>query len=81
MLESLWKTMDTGGFSVVLEGTLKQFNGGLFEDQQALPLTEDQFELLVESAEAHWSHVEPAIFGTLLERALDPVERHKLGAH
>lgn len=26
-------------------------------------------------------NVEPAIFGTLLERALDPVERHKLGAH
>ena len=25
--------------------------------------------------------MEPAIFGTLLERALDPVERHKLGAH
>jgi hypothetical protein len=25
--------------------------------------------------------VEPAIFGTLLERALDPRERHKLGAH
>jgi hypothetical protein len=25
--------------------------------------------------------VEPAIFGTLLERALDPDERHKLGAH
>src|SRR5690606_8361390 len=24
---------------------------------------------------------EPAIFGTLLERALDPRERHKLGAH
>ncbi|MBE7557363.1 MAG: hypothetical protein HS126_40515 [Anaerolineales bacterium] len=24
---------------------------------------------------------EPAIFGTLLERALDPIERHKLGAH
>ena len=25
--------------------------------------------------------MEPAIFGTLLERALDPHERHKLGAH
>jgi hypothetical protein len=25
--------------------------------------------------------VEPAIFGTLLERALDPIERHALGAH
>lgn len=25
--------------------------------------------------------MEPAIFGTLLERALDARERHKLGAH
>ena len=30
---------------------------------------------------ADWTDVEPAIFGTLLERALSPVERHKLGAH
>lgn len=28
-----------------------------------------------------WKDVEPAIFGTLLERALDPAERHQLGAH
>jgi len=37
--------------------------------------------LLIRAAEADWSDVEPAIFGTLLERALDPRERHKLGAH
>src|SRR5690606_21721435 len=44
-------------------------------------LTRDQLDLLVEAAKADWRDVEPAIFGTLLERALDPVERHKLGAH
>src|SRR5690606_27876530 len=33
------------------------------------------------AAKADWRDVEPAIFGTLLERALDPVERHKVGAH
>ena len=81
MLSKLWEEMDTGGFSVVLEEQLQQFNGGLFEDQTALPLTEDQLEFLIEAAEAEWSDVEPAIFGTLLERALDPIERHKLGAH
>ena len=36
---------------------------------------------LAEAARADWRHVEPAIFGTLLERALVPSERHKLGAH
>ncbi len=81
MLESLWQTMDTGGFSTVLESTLRRFNGGLFGDCTALPVTEDQLELLIEAATARWEEVEPAIFGTLLERALDPVERHKLGAH
>ncbi|MEX0715949.1 MAG: DNA methyltransferase, partial [Planctomycetaceae bacterium] len=81
MLEDLWRTMDAGGFSTILEGQLKQFNGGLFEDHTALPLNADQLELLIEAATAEWQDVEPAIFGTLLERALDPHERHKLGAH
>ncbi|MCB1803218.1 MAG: class I SAM-dependent DNA methyltransferase, partial [Gammaproteobacteria bacterium] len=46
-----------------------------------LPLDKHQIDLLIEAAQADWRHVEPAIFGTLLERALDPHERHKLGAH
>ena len=37
--------------------------------------------ILLEAANCNWSEVEPAIFGTLLERALDPRERHRLGAH
>jgi len=47
----------------------------------ALPLDRDQIELPLEAARSEWRHVEPAIFGTLLERALDPVERHRMGAH
>ena len=81
MLQHLWKTMDEGGFSVILRRQIPRFNGGLFADQTALPLNLPQIELLVEAAKADWRDVEPAIFGTLLERALDPVERHKLGAH
>lgn len=81
MVESLWQTMKTGGFSVALEESLLRFNGGLFEQTTALPLTEDQVSLLLEASQADWRDVEPAIFGTLLERALNPRERHKLGAH
>lgn len=81
MLESLWATMDKGGFSPILREQVLQFNGGLFADPTALPLTRPQLELLVEAAGAEWRDVEPAIFGTLLERALDERERHKLGAH
>jgi len=40
-----------------------------------------QLGLLIEAATADWKQVEPAIFGTLLERALDKRQRHKLGAH
>ncbi|PEN14803.1 SAM-dependent methyltransferase [Longibacter salinarum] len=80
-LEHLWTTMDEGGFEPGLKTDVRQFNGGLFADRSALPISEAQLELLIQAAEADWTNVEPAIFGTLLERALDPRERHKLGAH
>ncbi|TGE18943.1 class I SAM-dependent DNA methyltransferase [Hymenobacter elongatus] len=80
-LRGLWATMDTGGFSPDLKARLRRFNGKLFHDATALPLTADQTALLLKAAEADWTAVEPAIFGTLLERALDPKERHSLGAH
>lgn len=81
MVEELWGRMKTGGFSTVLREKILRFNGGLFENATALPLNDDQFELLIEASRADWRDVEPAIFGTLLERALNPVERHRLGAH
>ena len=80
-LRMLWENMDQGGFSPLLMAKVLRFNGSLFADPEALPLTEEQLELLVEAGETDWQDVEPAIFGTLLERALDPKERHKLGAH
>ena len=80
-LKALWQTMDTGGFSPVLTTDLKKFNGGLFKDADALPLSEVQLSLLIDAAQLDWREVEPAIFGTLLERALDKKQRHKLGAH
>ncbi|QNH07308.1 class I SAM-dependent DNA methyltransferase [Pseudomonas sp. B11D7D] len=81
MLEHLWQTMNSGGFSPILESTLLKFNGGLFAEASAIALDRDQMGLLLKASEADWRYVEPAIFGTLLERALNPRERHKLGAH
>ena len=80
-LEHLWETMDQGGFEPSFQVTIQRFNGSLFAEAEALPVSEAQLELLIDAALADWSEVEPAIFGTLLERALDPRERHKLGAH
>ena len=81
MLGALWRDMDTGGFSAVLANKVLRFNGKLFKEPNVLPLTKAQLLALLEAARADWRHVEPAIFGTLLERALSPRERHKLGAH
>ena len=81
MVSSLWQTMNEGGFSPILREHVLKFNGGLFESVEALPLEARQLGLLIDAAKSDWSEVEPAIFGTLLERALSPSERHRLGAH
>jgi hypothetical protein len=84
LVEQLFREMNSGtgkGISLVLRKKLLQFNGGLFADFTVLPVNGLQLGLLKEAAKQNWSHVEPAIFGTLLERALNPGERHKLGAH
>jgi hypothetical protein len=80
-LEHLWEAMNEGKMWQRLSQKLKRFNGGLFKEADALPLNNLQLGLLIEAAEADWKQVEPAIFGTLLERALDKRQRHKLGAH
>jgi len=80
-LAGLWDAMDKGDYAHALLTKVKRFNGGLFKDPSALPLNALQLGLLIEAAEADWRQVEPAIFGTLLERALDKRQRHKLGAH
>jgi hypothetical protein len=80
-LKNLWTLMDKGGFEGATMEQIKRFNGGLFADADALPLNKEQIELLMKASLADWRFVEPAIFGTLLERALNPKERHKLGAH
>lgn len=81
LLTELWQAMDVGKFSVALRLNVLQFNGKLFKNPDVLPLDRDQIALLIEAGRKDWSQVEPAIFGTLLERALNPVERHALGAH
>lgn len=78
VLTSLWQLMDTGGtFGPEI---LHRFNGHFFKSVEALPLEPADVDLLIQATSFDWSHVEPSIFGTLLVRALDPVERHRLGA-
>jgi SAM-dependent methyltransferase len=57
------------------------FNGGLFESGDVLPLIGSEINTLVEVSKLNWALIEPAIFGTLFERGLDPDQRAQLGAH
>ncbi len=79
-LRRLWNVMNEGG-DLDSGDTIKRFNGYLFKNPEPLDLALDELEALRVAARANWRRVSPAIFGTLLERALTPEERHKLGAH
>lgn len=57
------------------------FNGGLFADDHALPVTRDDVDDLYRAAQRDWSQIDPSILGTLFERGLDPAKRSQLGAH
>ncbi|MFM9860478.1 type IIL restriction-modification enzyme MmeI [Pseudoxanthobacter sp. M-2] len=81
MVGQLWDAMDAGGFAFAIEAQVRRFNGKLFAAAQALPLEREEIGELYAAADADWRGVEPAIFGTLLEQALDPAERRRLGAH
>ncbi len=84
IIRTLFREMNEGtkgDISVVLRKKLLRFNGGLFADDTVLPVNGFQLGLLKDAARKQWKNVEPAIFGTLLERALVPEERHALGAH
>ena len=78
-VRELLNAMANGGFFAMNE--IARFNGGLFVEMEPLPLTGKDLAELAEAAKLDWSAVEPAIFGTLFERSLDPSKRAQLGAH
>jgi hypothetical protein len=86
LVGDLWRTMNNGGFSAALRALVLRFNGGLFAPGphgpiDPLPVDADMLGLLIMAAKRDWGDVEPAIFGTLLENALDAKQRGELGAH
>ena len=81
LLTDLWKSMNDGEFAASIRTKVLKFNGNLFAEARVLPLGREEIGELYEAAQKDWHEVEPAIFGTLLEQALDPAERRRLGAH
>jgi hypothetical protein len=66
----LFRAMKDGG--LVGFERVDWFNGGLFDDDQALPLTGEHVAVCLRAAALDWSEIDPSIFGTLFVRGLDP---------
>ena len=79
MAEQLFTLMSKGGVSII--GSVPYFNGEVFSDNEAPELTLSEISYLAGAASQDWTAIEPSIFGTLFERAIDPNKRAKLGAH
>ena len=85
MMQDMWvrfdKTERPERFYSGFGDYLPHINGKLFADWRAFPLGAPEIRRLILAASKSWKDVEPAIFGSLLEHALDPTERRRLGAH
>ncbi len=79
-LRQLFHAMSTEGSTFGMHD-IHYFNGGLFLDDEVFDLDWRDLAVLNAAAALDWSQVEPAIFGTLFERSLDPGKRSQLGAH
>jgi type II restriction/modification system DNA methylase subunit YeeA len=79
-LSNLFEKMSTAGGLFGAEH-IQWFNGGLFDGPEVLHLYGEEIRLVQDVSRLDWSQVEPAIFGTLFERGLDPSKRSQLGAH
>jgi type II restriction/modification system DNA methylase subunit YeeA len=78
-LHDLFAAMASGGrFGYQ---AIAHFNGGLFADAEVVPMEIEELTILFGATKHDWASIEPAIFGTLFERSLDPAKRSQLGAH
>ena len=79
LLSQLFGAMKDGGYFGTNE--IPWFDGGLFADESVIALEAPEIATLHDAALLDWAAVEPAIFGTLFERSLDPEKRAEIGAH
>jgi hypothetical protein len=79
ILGDLFRAMrqDRGRFGAT---PIPWFNGGLFDDDEVLPLDSLQIRDLAAATRLDWGAIEPSIFGTLFERGLDPARRKQMAS-
>ena len=78
-IRNLFGQMATGGLFGAVE--IAHFNGDLFSNADTVELSGTALLRLEEATRKNWRNIEPSIFGTLFERALDASKRAHLGAH
>ena len=77
---TLFAAMETKGGRVGYTA-IPWFNGGLFDNDNVLPVDADDITMLRKAAKMDWSQIDASLLGTLFERGLDPNKRSQLGAH
>lgn len=77
-IQQLFQAMAEGDYYG--EHQILYFDGGLFDNAAVLDMDSDGIAILQGISQLDWASIEPAIFGTLFTRSLDPSQRAKLGA-
>ena len=78
-IRSLFTLMATGGYAGA--DRIAHFDGDLFNVVDTVELSTVALQRLGEACDRNWRDIEPSIFGTLFERALDASKRAQTGAH
>jgi len=82
IIGNLFVEMNTKGIaSAGIYKGVDYFNGGIFKDIHKIELTRSELISLQNSAVKKWQNVNPGIFGSIFESALETDERHQFGAH
>ena len=78
-VSNLFAEMSSGGLFGMDE--IPHFNGDLFDDAEPVELNDRALFNLSLATQENWRNIEPSIFGTLFEAAMDASKRSQLGAH
>ena len=79
IVQALFGQMAGGGYFG--PDQISHFNGDLFSSVDTVVFSPEAMLNLHEATRKDWRNIEPSIFGTLFERALDASKRSQLGAH
>ena len=78
-VRNLFAKMSEGGLFGIED--IPYFNGDLFDGAEPVELNEGALMQLSHATDENWRNIEPSIFGTLFERALDAAKRSSYGTH